>query len=106
MASLRSKLSRKPDPIGPEPMRASEKMGPASIPRARRKPIVAPEAPQVYYPPAPTPRTISMADLLDEEVAAVQPRIKKKRNINWYWVIQLILSAMGVAFLAMLVIKK
>lgn len=87
-------------------MRASEKMGPASIPRARRKPVISPDAPQAYYPLAPTPRTVSMADLLDEEVAAVQPRIKKKRNINWYWVIQLALSVVGVGLLALLVIKK
>lgn len=106
MVSLRSKLSRKPDPIPLEPIRLSEQMGPAASPRARRKPVVTPDAPPVYYPPAPAPRTISMADLLDDEVEAVQPMKKKKRSVNWYWVIQLVLSFVGVGLLFLLVIKK
>ena len=115
---LRKKLSRAP-PESPVMEVKLEQMVVAIAPPKRKKPLAAiqePYANGVYRePPAGTDRRVqSMEEVLRDERridygAPPRPveRIPRTRlKINWYWVAQLFLTALGVALLALIYIKK
>jgi hypothetical protein len=115
---LRKKLSRAP-PAEPIVEVKLEQMGVPTVPLKRKKPIAAiqePYANGVYREPPPgTDRRVqSMEEVLRDErkidygapPRPVETTRRPKAKINYYWVAQLVLTALGVAMLALIYIKK
>ena len=115
---LRKKLSRAP-PAEPIVEVKLEQMGVAVAPPKRKKPLAAiqePYANGVYREPPPgTDRRVqSMEEVLRDErridygapPRPVEIQRRPKLKVNWYWVAQLVLTALGVALLALIYIKK
>ena len=113
---LRKKLNRAPEP--PVVEVKLEQMGVPTVPLKRKKPIAAiqePYANGVYRePPLGTIRkAISLEDDRKQNPDLyAPPRIQNNKvprprmKINYYWVAQLVLTALGVALLALIYIKK